>query len=167
MKSHSIANIICLMISAACLGTGYILGGYWLIMPAFLGMALFWMVMKKRSVFWSASSLLWVYVFLAAIGVTVNLSLPLMVIGITASLASWDLTHFKQGMVGNPRLENKAGLVKHHLQSLATVFGVGLLLALISSSINLQFPFGVMIFLVLLSMGCLTYSVQNIKNKNR
>jgi hypothetical protein len=96
MKIHSITNTIYLMIAAACLGAGYILGGTWLILPAFLGMALFWVVMKKRSVFWSASGLLVVYVFLAAIGVTVNLSLPLMVIGINASLASWDLTHFSR-----------------------------------------------------------------------
>lgn len=162
MKIHSITNNICLMIATACLGAGYILNGCWLITPAFLVMVFFWIIMKKRSAFWSASSLLLVYVFLAAIGVAVNLSLPLMVISCITSLASWDLTHFNQSMVGNPLFENKAKLEKHHLQSLAIMFGTSLLLELISSYINLQFPFGVIVFLVLMAVGGLVYSIQFI-----
>jgi hypothetical protein len=167
MKILSITNTICLMIAAACLGAGYILGGYWLILPACLGTALFWVVMKKRSVFWSASGLLVVYFFLAAIGVTVNLSLPLMMIGCTAALASWDLTRFNQGLVGNPLLENKARLEKHHLQSLAMMFGASLSLALISSLFNLRFPFGVIVFLAVIAVGGLTYGIQYVSKKDR
>jgi hypothetical protein len=165
MKILSITNDICLMIAAACLATGYILGRHWLIVPAFLIMVLFWMITKKRSIFWSASSLLLVYVFLAAIGVIANLSLSLMVVGCTTALASWDLTHFNHGMRGNPLFEAKGSLEKHHMQSLAVMYGASLLLALISSYINLQFPFGVIVFLVLVAMGCTSYGLQYIKRK--
>jgi hypothetical protein len=153
--------------AAACLGAGFIPGGYWPILPAFLVMMLFWVVMKKRSAFWSASSLLLVYVFLAAIGMAINLSLPLMLIGCIAALASWDLTLFNQSMVGNPLLETKVSLEKYHLRSLTAMCGSSLLLALIASLINLQFPFGVIVFLVLMAMGCFTYSTQCIMKKNR
>jgi hypothetical protein len=166
MKIHSIASNICLMIATACLAVGYILGGYWLILLAFLIMVLFWIIMKKRSIFWSASSLLLVYVFLAAIGVVVNLSLLLMVIGCTTALASWDLIHFNQSMSGNLFLDTTAQSEKYHLQSLAAMFGASLLLALISSYINLQFPFGVIVFLVLMAMTSLAKSMQYIMKKN-
>jgi 4-hydroxybenzoate polyprenyltransferase len=166
MKILSITNDICLMIAAACLATGYILGRHWLIVPAFLIMVLFWMITKKRSVFWSASCLLLVYVFLAAIGVIANLSLSLMVVGCTTALVSWDLAHFNHGE-GNPLFEAKGSLEKHHMQSLSVMYGASLLLALIASFINLQISFGILVFLVLMAMGCLTYSMQFIMKKNR
>ena len=49
---------------------------------------------------------------------------------------------------------------RYHLQSLAVVVIIGFFLALISSYINLQFPFGVTVFLVLLAMGSITLGVQ-------
>ena len=160
MKVHSIILNFCLVTSAGCLGAGYILGGYWLIMPIFLAMATFWVIMKKRSLFWSSSSQLMVYVVLATIGVTLNLSIYLMVVGCTTALACWDLTHFRDTMIDNPPFGTDARLERYRLQSLATAVLTGLFLALISMYINLQFPFGVMALLVLMAMGCLVYGVQ-------
>ena len=160
MKIHSIVLNFCLVTSAGCLGAGYILGGYWLIMPIFLAMAIFWLIMKRRSLFWSASSLLFIDVALAIIGVTINLSIYLMVLGCTTALACWDLTHFRDTMIDNPPFGTDARLERYRLQSLATAVFTGLFLALISMYINLQFPFVVMVFLVLMAMGCLIYGVQ-------
>ena len=160
MKVHSIILNFCLVTSAGCLGAGYILGGYWLIMPIFLAMATFWVIMKKHSLFWSASSQLMVYVVLATIGVTLNLSIYLMVVGCTTALACWDLTHFRDTMIDNPPFGTDARLERYRLQSLATAVLTGLFLALISMYINLQFPFGVTTLLVLMAMGCLVYGVQ-------
>ena len=160
MKIHSIILLVCRVMSVGSLGAGYILGGYWLILPVFLAMGIFWIIMKRRSLFWSASSLLLMGVALAIIGVTINLSIYLMVIGCTATLACWDLTHFRQAITDTPPLGTDARLERYHLQSLATAVFIGLLVALISSYINLQFPFGVMLFLVLMAMGCLVYGVQ-------
>lgn len=165
MKIHLIANNVCLMTAAVCLGAGYIPGGYWLIMPVLLVMTIFRMVMNTRSVFWPVSSQLVVYVFLAAVGVAVNLSLPLMVIGCTAALASWDLTRFNQSLVGNPPPEAQGLLEKYHMQSLTVMCGASLLLVSISSIINMQLPFGVIVFLILTAVGCLVYSVKYISEK--
>jgi hypothetical protein len=90
-----------------------------------------------------------------------------MVIGCTTGLASWDLTRFNQSVVGNPPLETKSSLEKYHLQSLALMFGASLSLELISSSINLRFPFGVIVFLAVIAVGGLTYGIQYISKKNR
>jgi hypothetical protein len=166
MKVHKIILNICLVTSAGCLGAGYILGGYWLIMPGFLAAAILWMTTKKRSVFWSTSNLLLIYVVLALIGVTLNLSIYLMIFGCTTALVCWDLTHFRLSIANNPLLETDVPLERSHLQSLTTAVFSGLLLAFISSYINLQFPLGVMVILVLMAMGCITYSVHHMM-KNR
>lgn len=166
MKVHKIILNICLVTSAGCLGAGYILGGYWLLMPGFLAAVILWMTTKKRSVFWSASSLLLIYVVLALIGVTLNLSIYLMIFGCATALMCWDLTHFKLSIANNLFLKTDVPLARSHLQSLTAAVFSGLLLAFISSYINLQFPFGVISILVLIAMGCLTYNVHHMM-KNR
>ena len=162
MKAHSITLTICLIISTGCLGAGYIFAGYWLILPAFLVMGLIWILMKKQPVFWSASTFLLAYIILAAVGIIANLSTELMIITCTTALASWDLIQFNQSIAGNSLRKKNASLERYHLHSLAVAASAGLFLAFIGSSINLHLPFGVIVILVLVTMGCLIYSVQYI-----
>ena len=159
MKTHSIVLVFCLVTTVGCLGIGYILSGYWWILPVLLAMGIFWMTTKNRSTFWSASILLVAYVILAVIGVTLNHSIHLTVPGCAAALACWDLIHFRQSIDGTPRHKFDMLLERYCLKSLAIAVVTGLSLAFIGSSINLHFSFGVMVSLVLVAMGCLTYGV--------
>ena len=165
MTIRSIILTICLIITTVCLGAGYILAGYWLILPVFLAMLLFWIFTKNQPVFISASSLLVVFVILAAVGITADLSLILMIVACTAALVSWDLMQFNQRLVANSFHKTNASLEKNHLYSLAIAAFAGLTLALISSYINIQFPFILILFLVLMVMGCLVSSIQYIRGK--
>lgn len=160
MRIHAILLNACRVMSLGSLGAGYILGGYWLILPVFLAMGIFWLIMNRHSPFWSAASLLLIDVALAVIGVTLNLSIYLLVIGCTAALAGWDLTHFRYTMIDNPPLGADVRLERSRLQSLAAAVFTGLVLALIGLYINLQFSFGVMVLLVLMAMGGLTFGAQ-------
>lgn len=159
MKLHAIIRNSCLVTAAVSLGTGYILGGYMLIVPVFLAMAIFWITMRRKRAFAAASSLLSISVLIAAIGMTLNLSTHLMILGCTAALVWWDLVHF---ITDTPPVETKVPLERYRLQSLAMAAFAGLFLALISSYIELQFPFGIMILLVLMAMGCLVYGIQYV-----
>ncbi len=166
MKNHLIIQRICLSTSILCLGLPYILAGEWLILPAFLAMAGFWVIVKKWSLFWSASSLLSVFVFLAALGMLANLSTLLMLIACTAALAWWDLATFGDSIVVGQSLETSAPLEKHHLQSLALAVSGGLILAVGSSYLDLQIPFIGIVLLALFATGCLIYTVQSMAKKN-
>jgi len=157
---------ICMIISTACLGAGYILAGYWLILPAFLVMVFFWIFAKNQPVFWSASSLLVFFVILAAVGIIIDLSFILMIVACIAALVSWDLMLFNQSLVGNSDRVTNASLDRYHLYSLALAVLTGLTLALMSSYINSQFPFWLIVILVVLVMGCLVGGMQYISKKN-
>jgi hypothetical protein len=163
MKFRSTILNICLMISAGSLGTGYTLAGFWQILPLLLLILLFGMLEKKR--FWSATGFLLVYVVLAAIGVVADLSVELMIIACTFALASWELIQFEQSLDGNSLLETSTPLEKHHMRSLALAGSVGLLLAFTSIYIHLQLSFSMIIFLVLITIGCLTYGIRHIVKK--
>jgi hypothetical protein len=157
MKIHSIIRNVCLVTAAGCLSAAYIVSGYQLIVPTFVAMFIIWIVTKRRWPFWSASSLLLIYVALAIIGVLLKLSIYLMVVGCIASLVWWDLIHFQQSIADNSSREAEVRLETSRVQSLTTVVCIGLFLTFSSSYINLQFSFGAMVFLVLMAMGGLTY----------
>lgn len=165
MQSHIILQRICLLVSVTCLGLPFLLVGNWLILPFFLAMAVFWIIMKKKSIFWSASVLLAIIVLLAAGGVMVNLSTPLMIVACTAALAWWDLTNFGQSLVSSQPPEITLSLERTHFQSLSLAVSAGLMLALTSSYLTLQIPFIGVMLLALLAIGCLLYGLQTLVKK--
>ena len=165
MKMHSIIAELCLAISALCLGAAYMPGRYWLIIPVLLVVILIRRITKKWPPFWISSGLLAVYIFLAAMGVAVNLPLQPILLGCVTALAGWELAGFERTMAGNSCPETGLPLEKHHLQSLAATSAAGLSLALISSYLDLDYPFGVTALLALMAMGGLTFGVQYLMEK--
>lgn len=164
MKAYSIILGICLIITTTSIGVGYISAGYWLILPAFLLLGLFWMITKKSSLFWSASGLLLAFYLLAAFGITTNISPILMIIACTVALISWDLMQFNRPLFGKSHMEGSMFLGKYHLRTLVFAASVGLLLALLSLYINLELSFRITTILVLIAIGCLIYSIRYLKN---
>lgn len=154
------------MISITCLGFPYILAGEWLIMLFLVAMVGFWMMMKKRRIFGSASFLLSVFMFLAVIGMLENLSTVLMLVASTAALAWWDLADFAQSIVVGQPPETTLRLERAHLQSLASPGSSGLILALATSYFHLQISFIGAVLLVLFTVGCLIYAMQPLVKKN-
>jgi len=164
MKIHSIYLTICLIITIGCISAGYLSAGHWQILPILLMLVLFWIYAKKRSVFWSASILLVVSVILTAIGIMANLSLGLMIITCAGALLCWELIQFNQSMMINSASISNIAFEKNHLQSLSIAAFSGLILSFLGSVINLNLPFGVTVFLVLMSIGGILYSMQSIAN---
>ncbi|MFC1879015.1 hypothetical protein ACFLZW_03795 [Chloroflexota bacterium] len=165
MKVQSILLKISLIIATDCLGAGYILAGHLMILPALLIIVLYWMLTKKRSVFWSASGSLLAYIFLAGIGIIINLSLELMIFTCTAALVCWDLFQFNQGTAENSPNPKTSSLEKVHLQSLIWAASAGLAVAFMSAYITLQLSFGLTALLVLMAVGGLTYSLNYLLKK--
>ena len=98
---------------------------------------------------------------LAAIGVLMDISLPLLIAGSTAALAAWDLSLFAHDVLGNPVPD--AMMERHHLGLLAAACGIGLPLAFISSFIYFQIPFGLIYVLALLAAGGLIWGLRRMQ----
>jgi hypothetical protein len=163
MKSRSTIINLCLIVSVGCLGAAYTVAGFWQILLTLLIILLFGMLSKKW--YRSASGFLLVFMTLTVIGVLVDLSTGLMIIACTFALASWDLIQFEQSLDGNSLLEASTPLETHHMRSLALAGSAGLLLAFLSLNIHLQLSFSMIIFLVLVAIGCLIYGMQYIVKK--
>lgn len=157
----------CVAVSIGSLLIGYILGGYWLIMPILIILLMVVFLTKNMLSVWPASLFLLCYVFLAVIGVTLNLSTYLMILGCISALAYWDLTNFRQSFVNSSQPALSAPLEKYHLQSLIIAVLVGLVAAFISLNIDLQVSFGVTFVLVLIVMTSLTYGLHFVSKRIR
>lgn len=163
MSLHAIVNRTCLVVSIACLGLAYVQSGYWWILLAFPAMAVFWTAFKQGSVFQTVSGLLSSYVFLAAAGIVTGLSVVLLAVGCTTALACWDLTIFGHEFTHQTSRNDDPRLERHHLQSLGLALLVGLILAFVSSYLELNIPFIAVVFLVLVAVGGFTYSLQSAR----
>lgn len=166
MKLHSIIRAVCLLASIACLALAYVPTGDWLVLLVIPAMLLFWVLTKKRSAFWPASSLLTVYVLLALMGVTRHTPLLLLVIGCVFALAGWDLNDLSLGTVGQGPRGAGAELEMRRLQSLALMTGISVALAAVSLWLRLQLSFGAIVLLVLLVTGCLLYTVHHLRKSS-
>jgi hypothetical protein len=165
MKTHSHLLNLSLIISTGCFAAGYLLAGYWLVVPALVLLIASWVLSSRRPAFWLAAVSLVSSLILAAVGVALDISLVLIVIATTMALVSWELVQFKHSSTRKAPAQPNTAFEKHHLRSLLLAASAGLILALLTTFINLQLPFGVVAILVLAAVGSLVFSMQSIMKK--
>ena len=137
--------------------------GYWQVMLVLAGMLIFWIATRKKSPFWAASALLLLMVALAAAGVMLKLNFWMMLGTVAGALAWWDLQHFLESAAEIPPDESRAVLEWDRLRSLGAVIVIGLVAAMVGSSISLQLPFLAVTALALLALGGLVFGVRYSK----
>ena len=166
MKLHSILLILCLTISTGSLGAAYFAAGYWQILFVFPLFAMLWFWVKKISLFWSAALYLMGYVLLAATGIIIDLSLLLMLIAGTTTLASWELMQFTPQLTKDGRPQMNDLLEAYHLKALGLVILSGLILTLFGTALSLEIPFSITILLVIIVFGGLLFGLGNMNRMN-
>ncbi len=164
MKTGSILRAVCLLAAAACLTVGYLLIGDWAILLAIPALILFWLVAAKSSPFWGACGLLSIYIALAVLGITRHAPAVLLSAGCVLALMAWDLSD-PRGHSADGKAGDYVGLMENRrLRSLAAVSIVSLLLVAVAALIRLELPFGVIVLLSLLLMGCLVYAIHYLRS---
>jgi hypothetical protein len=154
-------------LAAILLGLAYLPAGRWWILAVLGAMVLFWLVMKRWSIFGSASALLLIYLLVAAVGVLTGLSLSWLVAGCTFALASWDLVLFSEALQPGPPARLTDLMERSHLRSLAAACGAGLSLGLLAAVIHFELPFIVVVLLVLLAVGGLVWGLRSLEKWTR
>jgi hypothetical protein len=146
-----------LVISVVCLGGGYAQSGIWPgALAALLPAAGFLYTLKNHSD-WVPRLCLVGDTALALAGILDGAVAILMLAGLTASLASWDLANLENAM--RTASQETAGnqIEKKHLQWLFLALGLGLSLAAIGTLITLQIPLIVVVLLVVVDVVSLNF----------
>ncbi len=141
----------CTLLSALFLLAGYSLGGNWKLLLPLLAIPLAWILFRKAAASLRLSILLFVYVFLAALGLFLHLSSYLMIGGCAFALAGWESAGFLLNFRSSPMRSKDQRLEGLHTKDLALAIGSGLLLALLGLNVRLQLPFGLVAGLAILA----------------
>ena len=141
---------ICLVSSAFCLISGYILSGQWIGAVIVLICNSIWLLARKYAAYWLAHFCLLGSVCLAVVGILTGSPPFLMIIGLGLALAVWDLFFLVVALDSNSSGEQTRQYENKHIQSLAIALGAGLLLVLLARLIHFQTSFIILALLILL-----------------
>jgi hypothetical protein len=144
-----------------------VLAENYLIAAVAVGLGLIWLLLEvyRKTAF---TSLFFVaFIGLAAVGSVNREPSGLMVLGIAADLAAWDLSRFLDRLSGFSGKEIDTGLYRRHLYQLAITVGIGWGLALVPMFIRLPMSFVAFVTLTLLATLMLRQAVLGLQQNGR
>jgi hypothetical protein len=155
-----------LFLAAAFLSLAYGLGGLWQAIPVLLFIAGGWGWASRKILEWPAPLGLVLFVIASAIGLWLFATPGLILPGMIAALAAWDLAHFLRRTHAVHRIEEAARLERIHMLRLGAVIGVGGLFGAAALLLRLSFSFGITFLVGLLAIFGLTRAVIFLKRSN-
>lgn len=103
------------------------------------------------------------FVGLTALGALNHAPLPLLLLGLCADLAAWDLSRFQQRIKDEAKSSEKTFLEINHLQKLAAVTGIGFLIAFVPLLIQISVNFVILLLMMLLALIVLRQSILSLR----
>lgn len=154
MRTIPIVNFywISLGIVIAVLSLGFTQIYLWIAIGLVWLLALIWGVGFWRGWGWSENLFFVILVMVCGVGVLMGVWPIWCMIGLFASLMTWDLHRFIWRIRRAKRIQDEERLVQRHLQRLASVLGVGVLMSIAAMLIRLELSFGFAVLLGLLAV---------------
>jgi len=138
--------------ATGALALGYALNGTWpgAVLILFGGLAAG--IAQPRSRVWSASAGLFLVTAAAAYGVWSGAAAMLMLAGIVAALAAWDLAYFERRIRHARRAADRRALIRSHVWRLSIALGAGFVLGWFSLGARIELDFGWLLLLGLIAL---------------
>ncbi|HLF28689.1 MAG TPA: hypothetical protein VJG32_20360 [Anaerolineae bacterium] len=151
---------ISLGLATGALALGYAVRGEWIGALLIVALGLSWWVGQRRGWNRVTPAGLISFTVLAAFGVWRGVSAAWMVVGVAATLATWDLDHFDRRLRAINRVEGERELIRAHARRLFGVAGLGLVLAWIASGVRVELTFAWALLLGLIALLALSRAVK-------
>lgn len=155
--------LACLILSSGLLSLSFGLGGLWQAIPVLLAIAGLWGWASRRAMHWATPLCFLLLLGASATGMGLVPTHGVILVGMAASLAAWDLDHFLHRTHGVKRIDEAAALERSHLLRLGAVLAVGALLAAAALLLRLNFSFGIFFLIGLLAIIGLSRAIIFLK----
>jgi hypothetical protein len=159
-------SVITICGATLALGIGYAAAGFWILLPVFAFLVGLWLSLRPRGWGWVHSIALLLYTCMAAFGILVKTPAVWMLLCLAAVLSAWDLEYFLRRVKSVEDDETKRLLAHQHLQRLAAVIGLGLVLAGAAMTIRTRFTLGVGMLVGLLAVLALSQVVGYLRRES-
>lgn len=156
---------ISILICGAALSYGMGAKGF---LPASIGAALLgiaWMAAVIREYPLISAFGFPLFVFLCVLGIWLDLSHWLMVTGIAASLAAWDLIHFNERLQFVGESSDRGKMEREHLLQLVIVVGTGILGYIVAMQVHIALTFGGAALLALIGIWGVSALVYRLRSR--
>jgi hypothetical protein len=142
---------VCIGLAAVLLTLGYAGGGYRIGAAASAIIGSLWLIGLYRG--WAGMGTLGLIglVGMAAAGASV-VALPMLLAGVAAALAAWDLQRFTRRLDDGGQVLHEPALVRSHIRWSLGAVGAGLLIGLIAPAVHIPLRFGWAILLSALAV---------------
>lgn len=107
------------------------------------------------------------YLGLAIVDATNHLPMLILLVGVCANLAAWDLSRFRARIGDQGEGEARARLESKHLQRLLITTGAGFLIALVPAFVSLSLNFTSLAALTLVTLLILRASLMYLRRENK
>jgi len=163
IKTFSVVSIVLVVLSLAA---GYTLTGFWPVTIFTVAAGLLWLAALWRG--WRPVIGLSIIIFvgLAVLGTWLKVSAGWLLFSLIATLASWDLGDFTHRFGQTEHMQGYAALQRIHLQRLAIVAGLGLLLGGIALNFELRLNMWWAIFLGVLVIIGLSQAIARLRRES-
>lgn len=165
MSLRKIFFVICIVITAFFLATGFGIAGEWILALIAILMAPAWLFARNYADTWLPFICLLTTVGLATVGILIGASSLWMFLSSGFSLAAWDLLLFSAALENNPSGEQNRLYEIKHIQSLVLALGFGLLLLFLGRLFTLQTPFALLILFIASVLFGLDRTLGDIKKQ--
>jgi hypothetical protein len=154
-------------VTVACIAVAYLLAGQWLILPALAVLGIGWVVLRRNSKVGASRWLLAGITSTAAIAAVMDLPMILIVVGLVAALAAWDLADFDATLRSCARAVDRSRLMRLHMRWLLPAVGAWMLWALLASIARFDLPFAAAAALAVALVVSLTRAAQRLMGATR
>jgi hypothetical protein len=121
-----------------------------------------WLVLETNERQTAISFFFLMFLGLAVVGCLQEQPIPIMLLGLTTTLAAWDLSRFQTRIGNQAEGDARDALEKNHIQKLAVTLGIGFVIGLVPVFVTISINFVVIVCVVLLAMLVLRKSVLSL-----
>jgi drug/metabolite transporter (DMT)-like permease len=145
-----------ILLASGLIALAYAMNQYYLlaVLPLILGVL--WLLDHRLRWQHLASLVLVIFSMFCVLGYWLQLSMPVLVLALSAALAAWDLDHFFRRIQAQPPVRAFDRMHNYHIKQLAFVIGIGIALAQAILLIQITLNFWVIFVLSLIVIISLT-----------
>ncbi|MEA3441339.1 MAG: hypothetical protein U9R58_13765 [Chloroflexota bacterium] len=151
-----------LIVATVFFGIGYGCQEIWYMLTIVCAIILLWIVAGVRNWFWVTTIAFILHTIIAAAGFFLSVESFWLILGLMFALFAWDLTSLTQRLSCARRVESQNKFFALHIRRLVVTGGLGVILAVLALNFNLQFSFGWLVLLGLLSVLGISYTIRYI-----
>ncbi len=156
LKMYDFYHFSAIVIATLSLALSYFFQSAWLGAGLILLSGVLWLSEARKDLPWLASVMMLVFFGLGGYGAWLGYSSGLILIGIIATLAAWDMAYFWQHLQPSSKVEKETALKQAYLNRLGLVVGASFLLGSLALLIQFELNLGwalVVGFIVIITLG--------------